>query len=96
MLPSITLGAEDDPFLAEPVHGSAPDIAGQGSANPLATFLSIALMCRHGFKREAQASAIEAAVERAINSGLRTPDLGGNNSTKHAAKTVMRELVKLV
>ena len=51
MLPSASLGAEGDPGLFEPVHGSAPDIAGQGIANPLATFLSAAMMLRHGLGR---------------------------------------------
>ena len=51
MLPSASLGADGDPGLFEPVHGSAPDIAGEGVANPLATFLSAAMMLRHGFGR---------------------------------------------
>jgi 3-isopropylmalate dehydrogenase len=74
MLPSASLGA-DGPGLFEPVHGSAPDIAGQGSANPLATFLSVAMMLRHGLDMADQASAIEAAVDAALERGLRTPDL---------------------
>jgi 3-isopropylmalate dehydrogenase len=74
MLPSASLGA-DGPGVFEPVHGSAPDIAGQGIANPLATFFSVALMLRHGLDRPADADRIEAAVERALERGLRTPDL---------------------
>ncbi len=74
MLPSASLGA-DGPGLFEPVHGSAPDIAGQGSANPLATFLSAAMMLRHGLGTEEEAAAIEAAVDGALERGLRTPDL---------------------
>jgi 3-isopropylmalate dehydrogenase len=74
MLPSASLG-DDGPGLFEPVHGSAPDIAGQGIANPLATFLSVALMLRHGLGREADAKAVEDAVEAALARGLRTPDL---------------------
>jgi 3-isopropylmalate dehydrogenase len=74
MLPSASLG-ESGPGLFEPVHGSAPDIAGQGIANPLATFLSVALMLRHGLNRAADADRVEAAVDRALGDGLRTPDL---------------------
>ena len=75
MLPSASLGAEGDPGLFEPVHGSAPDIAGQGIANPLATFLSTAMMLRHGLDRAADAERIEAAVDAVLERGLRTPDL---------------------
>ncbi|HSS41293.1 MAG TPA: 3-isopropylmalate dehydrogenase [Solirubrobacterales bacterium] len=75
MLPSASLGAEGAPGLFEPVHGSAPDIAGQGVANPLATFLSAAMMLRHGFGRGDDAARIEAAVDAVLERGLRTPDL---------------------
>ncbi len=75
MLPSASLGAEGAPGLFEPVHGSAPDIAGQGVANPLATFLSAAMMLRHGFGRAEDAARIEAAVDAVLERGLRTPDL---------------------
>ena len=75
MLPSASLGAEGSPGMFEPVHGSAPDIAGKGIANPLATLLSVAMMLRHGLDLEAEAAAIEAAVERTLERGLRTPDL---------------------
>jgi 3-isopropylmalate dehydrogenase len=74
MLPSASLG-ENGPGLFEPVHGSAPDIAGKGVANPLATFLSVALMLRHGLDRSGDADRVESAVERALERGLRTPDL---------------------
>jgi 3-isopropylmalate dehydrogenase len=74
MLPSASLG-EGGPGVFEPVHGSAPDIAGKGIANPLATFLSAALMLRHGLATAAEADAIEEAVEAALARGLRTPDL---------------------
>ncbi len=77
MLPSASLGAEGDPGLFEPVHGSAPDIAGEGIANPLATFLSAAMLLRHGLGRPEQASRIEAAVDAVLEGGLRTPDLVG-------------------
>ena len=75
MLPSASLGADGAPGLFEPVHGSAPDITGKGIANPLATFLSVALMLRHGLERPDEAARIEAAVDVALDSGLRTPDL---------------------
>ena len=61
--------------MYEPVHGSAPDIAGKGIANPLATFLSVAMMLRHGLDRPDDAEAVEAAVEAVLERGLRTPDL---------------------
>jgi 3-isopropylmalate dehydrogenase len=77
MLPSASLGAEGAPGLFEPVHGSAPDIAGQGVANPLATFLTVGMMLRHGFGRAADADRIEAAVDTVLDNGLRTPDLLG-------------------
>jgi 3-isopropylmalate dehydrogenase len=76
MLPSASLGG-DGPGLFEPVHGSAPDIAGTGRANPLATFLSAAMMLRHGLDMGDRARAIEAAVDGALDRGLRTPDLAG-------------------
>ena len=75
MLPSASLGAEGAPGLFEPVHGSAPDIAGQGIANPLATFLSAAMMLRHGLDRADEAERIETAVDAVLESGLRTADL---------------------
>ena len=74
MLPSASLGGEG-PGLFEPVHGSAPDIAGTGAANPLATFLSVALMLRYGLDREGDATRVERAVEVALAQGLRTADL---------------------
>jgi 3-isopropylmalate dehydrogenase len=91
MLPSASLG-EDGPGVFEPVHGSAPDIAGTGAANPLAMFLSAAMMLRHGFAMEPQAAAIESAVDRALADGLRTPDLGGTASTAEATQAVLKHL----
>jgi 3-isopropylmalate dehydrogenase len=91
MLPSASLGG-DGPGVFEPVHGSAPDIAGRGIANPLAMFLSAALMLRHGFGMEAEAAAIESAVDRALADGLRTPDLGGDADTAHATRGVLEQL----
>ena len=78
--------------MFEPVHGSAPDIAGTGAANPLAMFLSAAMMLRHGLDLEAQAAAIESAVDRALADGLRTRDLGGTASTAEATQAVLHNL----
>jgi 3-isopropylmalate dehydrogenase len=74
MLPSASLGA-DGPGLFEPVHGSAPDIAGTGTANPLAMFLSVAMMLSYGLERPSDARRVDEAVEAALVQGLRTPDL---------------------
>jgi 3-isopropylmalate dehydrogenase len=92
MLPSASLGEPGTPGLFEPVHGSAPDIAGQGIANPLAMFLSAALMLRHAFGWEAEAAALESAVDRALADGLRTRDLGGTASTAEATQAVLAQL----
>jgi 3-isopropylmalate dehydrogenase len=94
MLPSASLGEEGAPGLFEPVHGSAPDIAGQGIANPLATFLSAAMMLRHGLERPAEAERIEAAVDSVLERGLRTPDLAEENTvgTAEMTQAVLSEL----
>ena len=91
MLPSASLGG-DGPGVFEPVHGSAPDIAGTGAANPLAMFLSAAMMLRHGLALEAQAAAVESAVDRALAEGLRTRDLGGAATTAQATQAVLQHL----
>jgi 3-isopropylmalate dehydrogenase len=80
MLPSASLGARDDatgrlPSLYEPVHGSAPDIAGQGVANPIATILSFAMMLRYSFGLGADADLLESAVTNVLEQGLRTGDI---------------------
>jgi 3-isopropylmalate dehydrogenase len=95
MLPSASLGDGSGPGLFEPVHGSAPDIAGTGTANPLAMFSSIALMLRHGLAMENEASALESAVDRALGDGLRTADLGGDASTEAATRVVLANLAGL-
>jgi 3-isopropylmalate dehydrogenase len=92
MLPSASIGNPDGPGLFEPVHGSAPDIAGRGLANPLATILSLAMMLRHGFAREDEATAVESAVAAALDGGLRTADLGGSATTEQATAAVLAEL----
>ena len=92
LLPSASLGEPGTPGLFEPVHGSAPDIAGQGIANPLAMFLSVALMLRHGLGREEAAAAVESAVDTALEAGLRTRDLGGEATTADATDAVLSQL----
>ncbi len=96
MLPSASLGGgggeRRHPGVFEPVHGSAPDIAGRGVANPLAMFLSAALMLRHGFGMESEAAAVESAVDSALADGLRTPDLGGEATTAQATQAVLHHL----
>jgi 3-isopropylmalate dehydrogenase len=91
MLPSASLSG-DGPGMFEPVHGSAPDIAGTGMANPLAMFLSAAMLLRHGLGLESEAAAVESAVEGALAAGLRTPDLGGTVGTAQATKAVIAHL----
>jgi 3-isopropylmalate dehydrogenase len=93
LLPSASLGNADPPTpgLFEPVHGSAPDIAGTGAANPLAMFLSAAMMLRHGLDMSDAATAVEAAVAKALDGGLRTPDLGGADGTAQATRAVLDE-----
>jgi 3-isopropylmalate dehydrogenase len=92
MLPSASLGEPGTPGMFEPVHGSAPDIAGQGVANPLAMFLSGAMMLRHGLGFENEATALESAVDRALEDGLRTHDLGGTATTAEATRAVVDHL----
>ena len=93
MLPSASLGEGGVPGLFEPVHGSAPDIAGTGKANPLATFLSVAMMLRHGLGRDDDADRVDAAVDRALQKGLRTPDLEGGADTREVGTTEMTDAV---
>src|SRR3954453_712588 len=89
MLPSASLGEDGAPGGFEPVHGSAPDIAGQGIPNPLATILSAAMLLRHGLGRDEPAAAVESAVDRALEQGLRTADLGGTATTEQATRAVL-------
>ena len=92
LLPSASLGEDGLPGLFEPVHGSAPDIAGQGIANPFAMFLSAAMMLRHGLSMPDQASALESSVDRAVADGIRTRDLGGQATTAEATEAVLTRL----
>jgi len=91
MLPSASLG-ESSVGLYEPIHGSAPDIAGKGIANPIGTILSSAMMLRHSFKLEAEAAAIEKAVEETITAGARTADLGGKLTTRQMADEIIKRI----
>jgi 3-isopropylmalate dehydrogenase len=96
MLPSASLGAKGKPGLFEPVHGSAPDIAGKGVANPLATFLSTAMLLRDGLGRPDDANRIELAVDAVLERGLRTPDLAAADEatvgTDEMTEAVLAEL----
>ncbi len=101
MLPSASLGNRNPPTattgragssLFEPVHGSAPDIAGRGVANPLAMFLSAAMLLQHGLGLESEAAAVESAVAQALAGGLRTPDLGGEATTAQATRAVLENI----
>jgi len=92
MLPSASLGERGAPGVFEPVHGSAPDIAGTGVANPLAMILSAALMLRHGLSLPGEAATVESAVDRALAAGLRTADLGGSATTEEATRAVSSHL----
>jgi 3-isopropylmalate dehydrogenase len=92
MLPSASLG-EKGPGLFEPVHGSAPDIAGTGNANPLATLLSVAMMLRYGLGRHEEADRLERTVDAALAEGLRTPDLAGGDGTREVGTEEMTEAV---
>ncbi len=96
LLPSASLSERQTEFgtfgLYEPIHGSAPDIAGQGKANPMATILSAALMLRHSFGRETEAKRIEAAVAKALADGVRGGDLGGEHGCSAIGDAVLERL----
>jgi len=91
MLPSASLG-EAGTGLYEPIHGSAPDIAGRGIANPIGTILSSALLLRYSLKLEAEAACIEKAVDETITSGARTADLGGKLTTRQMADEIISRI----
>ena len=91
MLPSASLG-EHSAGLYEPIHGSAPDIAGHGIANPIGTILSAALMLRYSLHMEQEAARIEKAVEQTISAGLRTTDLGGSLSSQHMTDEILARI----
>jgi 3-isopropylmalate dehydrogenase len=103
MLPSATLGAEQAdgrrPALYEPIHGSAPDIAGQGIANPIAQILSFAMLLRYSLNLQSEADMIEQAVSNVLASGLRTADIMAEGmarvGTSVMGEAIVRELDKL-
>ena len=90
LLPSASLG-EDGPGLYEPIHGSAPDIAGKGIANPLATILAAAMLLRHSLQLDSEAATVEKAVSDVLNSGHRTADIAAGGS--HLSTAEMGDLV---
>jgi 3-isopropylmalate dehydrogenase len=91
MLPSASIG-NSGPGLYEPIHGSAPDIAGRGKANPIGTILSAAMLLRHSLHLEQEAAMIEDAVDTAITRGCRTADLGGTATTRQMADEIISDL----
>lgn len=93
MLPSASLD-QNNKGLYEPSHGSAPDIAGQGVANPLATILSAAMMLRYSFNREEPASRVENAVKQVLAQGLRTPDIYSAGTTQVGTRDMGDAVVK--
>lgn len=84
--------SENGPSLYEPIHGSAPDIAGQGIANPVSMILSIAMMLRESFGEVAGAELIENAVDKTFNQGILTRDLGGKASTAEMTVAIIANL----
>ncbi len=91
MLPSASIG-DGGPGLYEPIHGSAPDIAGKGIANPVGTILSAAMLLRHSLGLPSEAAVIEKAVDAAISEGCRTCDVGGSLSSAHMADEIIRRI----
>jgi 3-isopropylmalate dehydrogenase len=91
LLPSASLG-ESGPGLYEPIHGSAPDIAGKGIANPTGAILSVAMMLQYSFKLEQEAAALNSAVEKALVSGARTTDLGGSLTTQQMTDQIIQNI----
>ena len=90
LAPSASLG-DDGPGIFEPVHGSAPDIAGRGIANPAAMLLSVALLLEHALGRPREAAALDAAVHQAQREAP-TPDLGGRSTTREAGDAMLAAL----
>lgn len=95
MLPSASLGATKR-GMYEPIHGSAPDIAGQNKANPIATILSAAMMLRYSFDLMEEAKAIEDAVDRFLEAGYRTADIAGENVTPLSTTECTEKIIELL
>ncbi|MEM7740471.1 MAG: 3-isopropylmalate dehydrogenase, partial [Pseudomonadota bacterium] len=92
LAPSASLGEPGSPGLYEPIHGSAPDIAGLGIANPIGAILSGAMLLRHSADMDEAATLIEAAVSKTLEAGLRTKDLGGQAGTEEATEAILSAL----
>ncbi|KAK1983744.1 3-isopropylmalate dehydrogenase [Colletotrichum cereale] len=101
LLPSASLSGIPDGKgkcngIYEPIHGSAPDISGQGVVNPIGTVLSVAMMLRYSLNLPKEAKAVEDAVKAVIDKGVRTKDLGGNAGTKEVGDAIVAELAKIL
>ncbi|KAL2753363.1 hypothetical protein ACRALDRAFT_2043797 [Sodiomyces alcalophilus JCM 7366] len=101
LLPSASLSGIPDGKgrcngIYEPIHGSAPDISGQGIVNPIGTILSIAMMLRYSLNLPKEAQAVEDAVKNVLDAGLRTKDIGGSTSTVQVGDAVVKELIKIL
>jgi len=94
MLPSAALADAGKPGLYEPIHGSAPDIAGQGIANPCGSILSLAMALRYSLGRTDLANRVEAAVSAMLDAGVRTPDIGGTATTREAGDAILDALAR--
>ena len=92
LMASASLNPEGGPALYEPIHGTAPDIAGRGIANPMGSILSVALLFEHSLRLPEVAAEIRAAVDAALVAGARTPDLGGTSSTGEMTEAVLQAL----
>jgi len=95
MLPSASLSDAGKPGLYEPIHGSAPDIAGQGKANPLGAIQSVAMLLNHSLGMRDAAQSVHQAVDRVVANGVLTPDLGGRATTSEVGRAV-REAMRSV
>ncbi len=93
LLPSASLG-ESGRGMYEPIHGSAPDIAGKNLANPIATILSVAMMLRYSFKLDKEADAIETAVTEVLEAGFRTADILDNGTIPLGTKEMTAKIVE--
>jgi 3-isopropylmalate dehydrogenase len=96
MLPSASLGAPGTPGLYEPIHGSAPDIAGRDLANPIATLLSVAMMMRHTLNLEAEAVSIETAVDEVLKEGWRTADIAKPGERTIGTREMGRRIIEVL
>jgi 3-isopropylmalate dehydrogenase len=96
LLPSASLGDGSLPGIYEPVHGSAPDIAGKGLANPMAMMLSAAMMLRYSLNMHQEADILENAVKKVLNQKTYTPDLGGSGSTEEIGSAVLVQVKSMV